>query len=350
MKECCNDTKIALRDNLHNFIREKSKKFKHPILKYDVINSIICNLPETIDQLKVIKNIPPTKLKKYGDQILDIIKQTLNKELDTLKKNHLWVIFDLETTGLSPYEDEIIQLCVKYIIKDQNGQYHDHLVYTEFISCTRNLPFNITQLTGIKREHLKDAPSFEEVYKKIRDDINFIVKDKNIDKVIWFAHNGARFDYLFWFNYSKNLTDDYNFQELFVDTYEISKNTNWSPPIENHRLNTIYRHIFNKDIENAHRADMDVIALSEILMKPIIKNQVYDKMYQNEYFKKKISKPPRKSSRKHEEPNMDILKKINHLVTNSKLVVIGHLNHFISKYPNCNQEVVQSLLNKLQIN
>ncbi|QFR23673.1 3'-5' exonuclease [Schleiferilactobacillus harbinensis] len=66
------------------------------------------------------------------------------------KKLYDFVAFDIETTGLSPHRNEIIQLSAIKVKKDEVVDQFDSYVHpSEFI------PTNIVYLTGISRECLK---------------------------------------------------------------------------------------------------------------------------------------------------------------------------------------------------
>ena len=56
-----------------------------------------------------------------------------------------YVCFDLETTGLSPDKDEIIEIGA---VKVVNGEIADR--FSSFVNPQVPIPFNIEKLTGIK--------------------------------------------------------------------------------------------------------------------------------------------------------------------------------------------------------
>lgn len=69
-----------------------------------------------------------------------------------------YVSLDLETTGLSPKHDKIIEIGAVKII---DGKIVDN--FSEFVDPGRKLTENVISLTGITEEDLKDAPSPKEV-------------------------------------------------------------------------------------------------------------------------------------------------------------------------------------------
>ena len=86
-----------------------------------------------------------------------------NKEKDLVKD---YVVFDLETTGLDPKSSEIIEIgALKYL--------NDELVdeFSVLIKPKDAIPSEITNITGINDDMVKDALSIKEVLPQF---INFI--------------------------------------------------------------------------------------------------------------------------------------------------------------------------------
>jgi len=73
-----------------------------------------------------------------------------------------FVVVDLETTGLSPDEDTIIEIgAIKFV----DGVEVE--VYETLINPSRPIPDFITRLTGISDEDVKDAPTIDEAFPKL---------------------------------------------------------------------------------------------------------------------------------------------------------------------------------------
>ena len=90
-----------------------------------------------------------------------------------------YIIFDLETTGLSPKFAEIIEIGA---VKVKNGMIVDR--FRTYVDPIRPIPKMITELTGISEKQTKGAPRIEEAVALFIDFIN--------DSVL-IAHN-APFD------------------------------------------------------------------------------------------------------------------------------------------------------------
>ena len=69
-----------------------------------------------------------------------------------------FVFLDLETTGLRPNTDKIIEIGLYYIV-DGEIQYK----WDRLINPGIEIPTHIQKLTGITNAMVKDAPSFAEI-------------------------------------------------------------------------------------------------------------------------------------------------------------------------------------------
>lgn len=68
-------------------------------------------------------------------------------------------IFDLETTGLSPCHNEIIQIAA---VKMRTSDWNITDRFETFVRPLRRVPGFITQLTGIEQAHVEQAPRADE--------------------------------------------------------------------------------------------------------------------------------------------------------------------------------------------
>jgi DNA polymerase-3 subunit epsilon len=88
------------------------------------------------------------------------LEQPLSTRLDELQV----IVFDLETTGfMARHDDEIISIgAVKFTGVGNEGDEH---FYT-LVNPERDIPDRITELTGINRESVADAPSLLEALRR----------------------------------------------------------------------------------------------------------------------------------------------------------------------------------------
>lgn len=152
----------------------------------------------------------------------------------------MYAIVDIETTGGSFKTERITEIAI-YIFDGE--KIIDQFV--TLINPEKNIPYFITQLTGISNEMVADAPRFYEVAKQIVE----ITEDK-----IFVAHNAA-FDYNFIKNEFKNLGFDYKKETLC--TVKLSRKI--LPGYKSYNLGELCKHL-NIEIEGRHRAAGDALA------------------------------------------------------------------------------------------
>jgi len=78
----------------------------------------------------------------------------------------MFVVLDLETTGLSPKEDTIIECA---FIKIDRKTFIEVDRYTSFINPKRDIPELISGITNIFDKDVEDAPVFSDVNGDIED-------------------------------------------------------------------------------------------------------------------------------------------------------------------------------------
>jgi DNA polymerase III epsilon subunit-like protein len=93
------------------------------------------------------------------------------------------IIFDLETTGLSPYTNEIIQIAA---VKVTAGRWEETEAFSTFVRPQRRVPSFITGYTGISQAQVQAAPLPAEALMSFS---RFIGESATL-----IAHNGLRFD------------------------------------------------------------------------------------------------------------------------------------------------------------
>ena len=157
-----------------------------------------------------------------------------------------YVAIDLETTGLDPKKDKIIEIGAAHII---DGEIKEK--FETFINPGRTLPDRIVELTGITEDDLKDAPYIENV---LEDLLTFIGEN------ILLGH-GVLFDYSFLKRAAVN--NGYQFEKDAIDTLAISRLYLCNLPSRN--LHKICEHYGIAHHE--HRAFDDAVAASDIYLK-----------------------------------------------------------------------------------
>ena len=165
-----------------------------------------------------------------------------------------YVVVDLETTGLSPFNgDEIIEIGVTEIKNDKIVYNYSKLIKPKGIISSK-----ITSITNITNDMVADASDIESVLPRFRQYIG--------NRTI-IAHN-AKFDVTF-LNY---YLSKFNLEpiENYICTMEmLKKNKNYTEKSKNLKTACEFYGIENN---NAHRAYSDTLATAQLFL--IIKNQL----------------------------------------------------------------------------
>lgn len=184
----------------------------------------------------------------YGMEayLVDDLKETVvNPKGQTFMDSY--IIFDLETTGLSSQKDKITEIGAVKIV---NGEIVDN--YNSFVNPEVPIPFNIEKLTGINDSMVINAPTIEEVLPEFLE----FCKDS-----VLVAHNAA-FDIGF---IEKNANDlNINSDFTVVDTLALARIL--LPKLSRYRLNVVAKEL-GVSLENHHRALDDAMATAEIFIK-----------------------------------------------------------------------------------
>jgi DNA polymerase-3 subunit alpha (Gram-positive type) len=192
--------------------------------------------------------------KKHGIQVLygveanvvnDSVAVVMNGT-DLLLREATYIVFDIETTGLSVISNKIIELAG---VKMKDGKVIDR--FETFVDPHEKIPYHITQLTNITDDMVRGAPELEDVLPKF---VEFI------GDAVLVAHN-ARFDMGF---IQANLRSMgiAPLPNPVLDTLELARLL--YPGLKNHRLNTLSDK-FKVSLDNHHRAVDDAAALGEVL-------------------------------------------------------------------------------------
>ena len=184
----------------------------------------------------------------YGSELymVDDKIDYIHNPSDEILKDATYVVFDLETTGLSARYDRIIEFgAVKY----KNGQIVDTVDF--FINPDREISAKITQLTNITNEQVKYG-------KPIKEALNMI--KRFVGDSILVSHN-ATFDVGFLNEALKNNNME-QMKNPVIDTLPISRYL--FPDQRSHRLEALCRNFSVTYSESsAHRADYDAQVLQE---------------------------------------------------------------------------------------
>ena len=299
-------TGMSSMDGINSF-KEYAKKAKQWGHKAIAINDhgVVQGYPEAMecadDNFKIIYGMEGYLI----NDTVNIVNNCENIDLDSD-----FVVFDLETTGLNPKNDHIIEIGA---VKISNRKVIDS--FSTFVHTDRKLPEKIIELTSITDDMLVGQPDIGDALPSFLD----FAKGS-----VLVAHN-AKFDVGFIREKAKVLSIE-NYNPSTLDTLELSKAL--IKDVKNHRLNTLTKKL-GISLLNHHRAVDDANATGQlfiILLNKLREREIYDVSKLNELLKEDI----------------DIVKQpyyhINILVKNYtglknlyNLVSDSHINNFYKK-------------------
>lgn len=190
----------------------------------------------------------------YGVEgyLIDDLSRVL-KEHNDLPLDQTFIVFDIETTGLSPSNDRITEIGA---VKISNYEIVER--FSELVNPNMAIPGKITELTGITNDMVRDKRTIEQV---LPDFLEFI------DGNMLVAHNS---DFDTGFIRAACQRQDIAYELKALDTVTISRAL--LPELKRHKLNVIAKHL-NIKLENHHRAVDDAEATSQIFLKFVEKFQ-----------------------------------------------------------------------------
>ncbi|WP_027481169.1 3'-5' exonuclease [Deinococcus pimensis] len=71
-----------------------------------------------------------------------------------------YVVFDLETTGLSPDKDAIVEIGAMYV---RDGRVIEAPIFHSLVNPGRPIPWYVTKVHGIRDEHVRGAPELGQI-------------------------------------------------------------------------------------------------------------------------------------------------------------------------------------------
>ncbi len=167
------------------------------------------------------------------------------------KLSDSFVVFDLETTGLSADNCFIIEIGAVKIV---GGEIVDS--FSTFVEPPIAIPHKITELTSITDSMVRGAPREEQAVSEFM---------KFCEGSVLVAHN-ALFDTSF--IRASLQRQDKRFLHCFIDTLMLGRKL--YPELKNFKLNTLAKHL-KVSLENHHRAVDDALATANIFKKMLDK-------------------------------------------------------------------------------
>ena len=180
-----------------------------------------------------------------------------------------YIVFDLETTGLSCKKDRIVSIAAIDL-------YSGDEFYAE---VNPTIPMNkaAAAVNGFTDDCLKDKPLWASIgplfWKWISD------HQAPGGLLCFVAHNGRRFDAPMLRSELSRLS---NLPEpkgplFIIDTLQIAQKL--FPTLPSKKLTSVYEHLFNTSPERQHHALGDAQALLRIVNLPIVKAKIEDPLF-----------------------------------------------------------------------
>lgn len=221
---------------------DRAKKWGHKAIAV-TDHGVLQAFPEAMessegDDIKVIYGVEGYLINDSAEIVLHADERKLDSE---------FIIFDIETTGLSHVNDKITEIGA---IKVKNYQIVE--TYSQLVNPEMPIPAKIVELTGITDDLLKNEPTIDYVLPKF---LEFCGDSPVV------AHN-AKFDTAF--IKTNAIKQGFEYSPIVLDTLSLSRLL--LKDIKRHRLNTIAKHL-KVTLENHHRAVDDATATAKIFLK-----------------------------------------------------------------------------------
>lgn len=150
-----------------------------------------------------------------------------------------YVVFDLETTGVNPDLDDIIEISAVRVCGHRVAD-----TCSTLVNPHRPIPASATQINGITDDMVKDAPDLKEAMERFLD---FIGEN------VLVGHNIHTFDMNFVHDAAQRTLGRVPLND-YVDTLYMARSA--LPELSHHRLTDIAEH-FRIETKGAHRALQD---------------------------------------------------------------------------------------------
>lgn len=155
-------------------------------------------------------------------------------------------VIDLETTGVNPGSDRIVEIAIVRIMTDGS-----QVKKRKFINPEMPISKVSSDIHGITDEMVKDAPTFKQVANEIK---------QFLDNCDLGGYNSNKFDIPLLVEEFLRVGIDFKFEtRKMVDVQKIFYQ------MEPRTLSAAYKFYCQKELQNAHSAEADVLATWEVL-------------------------------------------------------------------------------------
>lgn len=212
----------------------------------------LCSMPDeanhnitlNADEIVAYKYIKPIKYTSAKQSNLFDTVANYSHEIQTQS----YVVYDFETTGIDPQNDEIIEIGA---LKIENGKFTD--VFTTLVKPKGLIPLDATKINRITNEMVANCYTIEQVL----GDFYLFCKDCQM-----VGYNSIAFDSQFLITAAKKVGLDFSNGQL--DVFMMAKEK--LKGLRNYKLGTVAKYL-EVNLVDAHRALNDVIATAEVFLK-----------------------------------------------------------------------------------
>ncbi len=212
---------------------------------------------QSVDVLQTVSNRLP---RRDGASIVSYQAMSLEESIQVED----YVVVDVETTGLHPETDEIIEVAA---IRCIGGRFE---TFKTLVFPRYRIPEHVTQLTGIRNIDVINAPQIKQVAPKLLDFIRGL-------PIV--AHN-APFDVQFIGAAFAKINADINMK--YIDTVQLARVA--YPGMQNYKLGTLIENLNLIQGKQQHRAESDAAATLRLfkLCQSEIPNRIAEEHRQRE--------------------------------------------------------------------
>ena len=169
-----------------------------------------------------------------------------------LKLNRPIVFFDLETTGVNIVKDRIVEISILKVFPNGNKESKTWLV-----NPTIEIPNEVIAIHGITNEKIANEPTFDQLHKEILN----LIEDCDLG-----GYNSNKFDIPLLAEEFLRCGVDFSMKNIkTVDVQNIFHK------LEKRTLSAAYKFYCDKELVDAHSAEVDTIATYEVLLAQIDK-------------------------------------------------------------------------------
>ncbi|MEG1394579.1 MAG: exonuclease domain-containing protein [Clostridia bacterium] len=240
-------------------LEEDSYSAKGNKLFVDKMDYCEIDFLELKERQEKLKSLQKVKVKSYPQKYVDTRQKNLlefAQQPCKFLRDNTFVVFDLETTGLSKATDRIIEIGA---VKIENGEIVSF--YGTYVDPEKEISDDATRINHITNDMVKDAPYIEDVI----DDFY------NYTKGCYLVAHNADFDTGFIRKVYQKV--GLVLENRVIDTMELAREV--EPGVGKVNLGYLCKH-YDIELLNAHRAYYDAEATAQLLIK------LLNKKYENE--------------------------------------------------------------------